>query len=351
MTLLFVYLIGALALSFMCSVLEAVLLSTPMSYINTLFDRNAGLAALMKRYKANIDRPVAAILSLNTIAHTIGAAGVGAQAIELWGEASFGIVSAVMTLLILVFSEIIPKTIGASYWRTLALQSTAIIRVMIVICWPLVVMSEFITRVFTPKDAPASVSREEVAAMVNVGEEEGVLKAKESRAIRSVLQLSNVTARDIMTPQIVAETAPASMNCLDFHNSKEFTKSRILIYDTDDDFITGYVLRSDLLQQISDDNFGCALADVSRPILSFTENEPVSNIWERMLQTREHISVIVDEYNCFRGIVTMEDVIETMLGVEIVDEHDTAEDMQQLARTRAREFVAGRTDRKILSLG
>lgn len=337
MTLLLIYLIGALALSFLCSVLEAVLLSTPMSYINTLYGKNARLAGLMKRYKANVDRPVSAILSLNTIAHTIGAAGVGAQAIELWGEASFGIVSAVMTFLILVLSEIIPKTIGAFYWRKIALQSTAIIRVLVIICWPLVVLSEFITRLFTPKNPPASVSREEVSAMIDVGEEEGVFKPKESRAIQSVLHLSNVTARDIMTPQIVCETAPASMSCLDFHNSQEFAKSRIPVYDSDDDFITGYVLRSDLLQKISDDNFECTLADVRRPILTFPENESVANIWERMLQTREHISVIVDEYNCFRGIVTMEDVIETMLGVEIVDEHDTAEDMQQLARSMAEE--------------
>lgn len=334
MTLLLVYLIGALALSFLCSVLEAVLLSTPVSYINTLFSKNAKLADLMKRYKANVDRPVSAILSLNTIAHTIGAAGVGAQAIELWGEASFGIVSAVMTLLILVISEIIPKTIGACYWRTLALQSTAIIRVLVIICWPLVVLSEFITRLVTPKNPPASVSREEVAAMVDVGEEEGVFQPKESRAIQSVLHLSNVTAREIMTPQIVAETAPAYMNCKDFHNS-HFTKSRIPIYNDNDDFISGYVLRSELLEKVSDREFECTLADIRRPILSFLEIEPVSNIWERMLQTKEHISVIVDEYGCFRGIVTMEDVIETMLGVEIVDEHDEAEDMQLLARSRA----------------
>ena len=346
MTLLLVYLTGALALSFLCSVLEAVLLSTPMSYINTLFPRNEKLAGLMKRYKANVDRPVSAILSLNTIAHTIGAAGVGAQAIELWGEASFGIVSALMTILILVFSEIIPKTIGAFYWRELALQSTAVIRVLIVICWPLVILSEFITKIFSPKNPPASVSREEVAAMVDVGEEEGVFQPKESRAIQSVLHLSNVTARDIMTPQIVAETAPAAMSCRDFHDNCDFTKSRIPIYNSNDDFISGYVLRSELLEKVSDDNFECTLADMSRPILSFPESEPVSNIWEQMLQTKEHISVVVDEYGCFRGIVTMEDVIETMLGVEIVDEHDTAEDMQQLARMRADEMskpAAGRT--------
>ena len=177
MGLLLIYLIGALSLSFLCSVLEAVLLSTPMSYISTLEMKNPRLASLMKRYKSNIDRPVSAILSLNTIAHTIGAAGVGAQAIELWGEAVFGIVSAVMTFLILVLSEIIPKTVGAFYWRDLALKSTAVIRVLIIITYPLVWLSELITRWLTPKDAPASVSRDEVSAMVSLGGGGGCLQS------------------------------------------------------------------------------------------------------------------------------------------------------------------------------
>lgn len=242
-----------------------------------------------------------------------------------------------MTLLILVLSEIIPKTIGASYWRQLALPSAAVIRILIFITYPLVIISEYITKLFSPKNPPASVSREEVSAMIDVGEEEGVFQAKESKAIQSVLHLSNVTARRIMTPKIVAEIVPADSACVDIFEDKRFTKSRIPVYDpiNGDDFILGYILRSDLLEKMSEDDFGSVVSDLMRPILKFSETEPVSGIWEQMLQSKEHISVIVDEYGCFRGIVSMEDVIETMLGVEIVDEHDMVEDMQEYARDKA----------------
>lgn len=346
MGLLLIYLIGALSLSFLCSVLEAVLLSTPMSYISTLEMKNPRLASLMKRYKSNIDRPVSAILSLNTIAHTIGAAGVGAQAIELWGEAVFGIVSAVMTFLIFVLSEIIPKTIGAFYWRDLALKSTAVIRVLIIITYPLVWLSELITRWLTPKDAPASVSRDEVSAMVSLGVEEGVFKAKESKAIQSLIHLESVKAADIMTPQIVVESANASMTCREMYDDRRFTKSRIPVYDSDDDFISGYVLRNDVLEKVSADDFGCVLDSLKREILQFKENEPVSNIWEQMLVTKEHIVAITDGYSCLRGIITMEDIIETMLGIEIVDENESIVDMQLYAVQCAQEMRKSRETKR-----
>lgn len=338
MGLLLIYLFGALALSFLCSVLEAVLLSTPMSFINTLEPKNPKLAGLLKQYKMNVDRPVSAILSLNTIAHTIGAAGVGAQAIEIWGEASFGIVSAMMTLLILVLSEIIPKTIGAFYWRSIALQCTAIIRALIWITFPLVWLSELITRWFTPKNHQTQVSRDEVSAMVSLGEEEGVFKDKETKAIQSLLKLESICAREIMTPHIVVESAPETMSCAEMYNDGRFTKSRIPVYEENDDFITGYILRNEVLDKMSGDQFDCRLSQLKRPILQFQENESVANIWERMLQTKEHIAAITDDYGCLRGVVTMEDVIETMLGVEIVDEHDFIEDMQELAHCKAAEM-------------
>ena len=184
MGLMFTYLIGALAISFMCSILEAVLLSTPMSFITMKEEQGVKTAARLKEFKSNVDRPVAAILSLNTIAHTIGAAGVGAEAVKIWGQEAFGIISAILTLLILVLSEIIPKTVGASYWRSLAMPTTKIIQWLIYITYPLVLLSELITKAFSPKEQP-TISREEVSAMVTVGTEEGVFEAEENKMIQS----------------------------------------------------------------------------------------------------------------------------------------------------------------------
>lgn len=202
MTLLLLYLFGALGVSFLCSVLEAVLLSTPVSFISMKESQGVKAAPLLMKYKTNIDRPVAAILTLNTVAHTIGAAGVGSESVKVFGEAYFGIISAILTLLILVLSEIIPKTIGASYWRTLAMPSAKIIKALIVIAYPLVWLSELLTRCVSPKIQPLTVSREEVAAMVSVGTDEGVIEDAENKVIQSFLKLSNVKAEDIMTPYV-----------------------------------------------------------------------------------------------------------------------------------------------------
>lgn len=333
---MFVYLIGALAVSFLCSVLEAVLLSTPLPFITMKEQEGSRNAVRLKQYKTNIDRPIAAILSLNTIAHTIGAAGVGAEAVKIFGQASFGIISAVMTILILVLSEIIPKTVGASYWRTLALPSAPVIRCLIVITYPLVWVSEYITRIFSSKEPMVSLSREEVAAMVTVASDEGILKTKESRIIQNAIRLTNVRAEEIMTPNLVIVSAPEEMTVKDFFKQGEMTFSRIPVYADNKDYITGYVLKSTILELIAKDRFGTRLKDIARPILSFGENDSVFTIWERMIEKKEHISVIADEYGCLRGILTMEDIIETMLGVEIVDEADTAEDLQQVAREKYR---------------
>ncbi len=336
MELILLYLFGALALSFLCSVLEAVLLSTPVSFISMKESQGAKSASLMMRYKTNIDRPVAAILSLNTVAHTIGAAGVGSESVKVFGEAYFGIISAVLTLLILVLSEIIPKTIGASYWRELAMPSAKIIRVLIFVTYPLVWLSELLTRCFAPKIQPLTVSREEVAAMVGVGEEEGVFQPQESQIIRNFLKLENVKAEEIMTPYIVVASVPESTSVNQFHADSSLSSySRIPVYREQREYVCGYVLRSSVLEKLCCGQGDDSVASVVRPILCFREEESVSEIWKAMLEHKEHISVIVDEYGCMRGIVTMEDVIETMLGVEIVDECDSAPDMQEVARRKS----------------
>lgn len=341
MGLILLYFLGALSLSFLCSVLEAVLLSTPMSYISMKENQGSKTATLMKQYKNNVDRPVGAILSLNTIAHTIGSAGVGAESIKIFGEQYFGLISAILTLLILVLSEIIPKTIGASYWRSLAMPSTRIIRVLILITYPLVLFSELITKVFTPRGNQASMSREEVSAMVDVGTTEGIFRESESKLIKSCIALSGVKARQIMTPSIVVESACQDLTVKDFQAKQSWSFSRIPVYAGDKDYITGYVLKDAVLKLLSEDQFHVKLSDLKRPILTFREEESVFQIWEKMLEKREHISVIIDEYGGLRGLVTMEDIIETMTGVEIVDEDDVAVDMQALAKEKSRLMMRG----------
>lgn len=341
MGLILLYFLGALSLSFLCSVLEAVLLSTPMSYISMRENQGSKTATLMKQYKNNVDRPVGAILSLNTIAHTIGSAGVGAESIKIFGEQYFGLISAILTLLILVLSEIIPKTIGASYWRSLALPSTRIIRVLILITYPLVLLSELITKVFTPRGNQASMSREEVSAMVDVGTTEGIFRESESKLIKSCIALSGVKARQIMTPSIVVESACQDLTVKDFQAKQSWSFSRIPVYAGDKDYITGYVLKDAVLKLLSEDQFHVKLSDLKRPILTFREEESVFQIWEKMLEKREHISVLIDEYGGLRGLVTMEDIIETMTGVEIVDEDDVAVDMQALAKEKSRLMMRG----------
>ena len=341
MGLILLYFLGALSLSFLCSVLEAVLLSTPMSYISMRENQGSKTATLMKQYKNNVDRPVGAILSLNTIAHTIGSAGVGAESIKIFGEQYFGLISAILTLLILVLSEIIPKTIGASYWRSLAMPSTRIIRVLILITYPLVLLSELITKVFTPRGNQASMSREEVSAMVDVGTTEGSFRESESKLIKSCIALSGVKARQIMTPSIVVESACQDLTVKDFQAKQSWSFSRIPVYAGDKDYITGYVLKDAVLKLLSEDQFHVKLSDLKRPILTFREEESVFQIWEKMLEKREHISVIIDEYGGLRGLVTMEDIIETMTGVEIVDEDDVAADMQALAKEKSRLMMRG----------
>ena len=253
---------------------------------------------------------------------------------KLFGEEYFGIISAILTLLILVLSEIIPKTIGASYWRSLAMPTTKIIRVLIFITYPLVLLSELITKVFTPKSHQASMSREEVSAMVDVGTT--VFRESESKIIKSCIRLAGVKAKEVMTPSIVVESANMNQTIKEFYELQKWNFSRIPVYDNSKEYIKGYVLKDMVLKSLSDDEFQTKLSDLTRPILSFNEDESLYQIWEKMLEKREHISIIVDEYGGLRGVVSMEDVIETMTGVEIVDEDDVAVDMQVLAKEKSR---------------
>lgn len=330
--LIYVIMLISIALSALCSTLEATLLSTPLSYITGLEDQGVRGALRLKKLKQNPDRPISAILCLNTIANTVGASIVGSLVYEVYGDAIVGIFSTIFTLAILIFSEIIPKTIGTSYWRKLAIPASAIINGMIFITFPLVWILEHLTRLISSKSHQISVSREDISAMVSVATEEEVIETEEKKMIQNLLKLDEITAHEIMTPSTVVEMAEGGMTIKEFYDS-DLTHSRILVYDDDNsDYVIGYVLRQTVLEKMAEDKFSTTIREISRPILSFPEEEPVGNIWERFLEKKEHISVIIDEYGTFRGIVTLEDVIETMLGQEIVDETDEVVDMQEYAK-------------------
>ena len=334
LALLLLFLFGAMSISFLCSILESVLMSTPLSYITMREDAGYKPASRFKEYKTDNGRPIAAILSLNTIANTIGAAGVGAQAATFGGN-WFGIVSALTTVLILIFSEIIPKTIGTSHWKRLMGFTARTIRVLIVIMYPFVLLIGLITRLFSRNDDEATVSREEVAAMADVGEDEGVLDEDENKIIQNVIKLGDVKAYDVMTPHSVAAVAPESMTLKEFYKEEEYSHfSRIPVYADDPEYITGYILRSDALEDLAEDKFNKRLKDIKRDIPLFNEEQSVSEIWDSLLKHKEQIAIIIDEYGGFQGIITLEDIIETIFGLEIIDENDEVTDMQQYARER-----------------
>lgn len=335
MGLLFFYLVLAIAISFLCSIMEAVILSVSVSFIETREMEGRPGALLLRDLKKNIDRPLAAILSINTVAHTVGAAGVGAQAVEVFGEAYFGWISAILTLLILIFSEIIPKTIGARYWRRLALPSAGILLVMIYISYPLVIISKWITRLFSGSQDEKSVSREEITAMAKIGTKEGVFEKSEEKVIRNLMRLRSINVRAIMTPRTVMVAASEDLLLTDFFKNKDFLSfSRIPIYRNSVDNITGYVLKYDVLEKLAEDRFNLKLKDIRREMLVTFESISIPKLFEQLLEKKEHIGLIVDEYGGVEGIATLEDVFETLFGLEITDETDLQVDMQKLARER-----------------
>ena len=341
MALLIIYLLGALLISFLCSILEATLMSTPISYITMREDEGYKPAKLMKQYKLDSSRPIAAILALNTIANTIGAAGVGKQATLVFGSQWFGLVSALMTLLILIFSEIIPKTIGTSHWKSLMGFAAKAIRLLIIVLFPIVWCVEKIQKWITPKASETAISREEVGAMADVAEESGELDEDENEIIQNLINIDEVTACDAMTPRVVAAIAPESMTIKAFYKDRRFYHhSRIPVYADNDEYITGYIMRVDALQLMAEDRFDARLRDIRREVESFPEETPIVDVWNGMLEKKEQIAIIINEYGSFQGILTMEDVIETILGDEIVDERDAVVDMQQLAREKWKKQAA-----------
>lgn len=331
---LLAFLLTALIVSYICSTLESVMMNTTLSFLTMKEEEGNKAASIMKYFKERPERPLAAILSLNTIANTVGAAGVGQQATIVFGSQWFGLVSAIVTLLILIFSEIIPKTIGSTYWKQLMPICSYTIRALIYILYPIVLLIEWITHIL-PHSGEAVVSREEVVAMANVGEEEGVIEEDENKIIRNVMRLDNIKASDVMTPRVVAATAPEKMTLKEYYDCDDYDHfSRIPVYADSPEYITGYILRDDALEDLTEDKFDITLGDIKRAIPQFSEEQSIGDIFDQMLRQKSQIGIVIDEYGCFQGILTLEDVIETVFGLELVDERDEITDMQAYARER-----------------
>lgn len=335
MALLLTYFCLAIGVSFVCSVMEAVMLSITLSYIETKERERAGSMKLLRKLKSNIDRPISAILTLNTVAHTIGAAGVGAEAARLWGNEVFGIVSAVLTVSILVLSEIVPKVIGATYWKSLAPLSAKIVQAMIFITYPLVIISELATNFLFKKKPSSTTSREEISVMAEMGKKEGILKEKENNIIQNLINLNDMSVKEAMTPRSVMVAANENMTLDEFVKVKRFSNfTRIPIYSESLDDISGYILRPMVYENILMGRGGMPLSKIRREFVVVYNNIPLATLWEHLLKRKEHIALVTDQYGGVDGLISMEDIIESILGLEIVDERDATEDMQQLARDK-----------------
>lgn len=341
MTLLIFYVTLAISVSFLCSILEAVILSISPSFMAALENDRPKLAARLKHLKDDIDRPLAAILTLNTIAHTVGAAGAGAQAAVVFGDAALGVFSAILTFLILVLSEIIPKTIGATYWRGLVPIVLSILPPLIWILWPLVKMSQLLTKLLSNGEKKSVISREELSALANVGAREGVVDASESRIVQNLLRFDALTVADIMTPRTVVYALSSETTVGELVEKLEKVRfSRIPVFNGTIDKVSGFVLKTELLVKAIQGKLEVPVSELKRELAHVDATMHLRELFELLLQNDRHIALVVDEFGGTDGIVTLEDVVETLLGLEIVDEADTIEDLQAMARKRWEERAA-----------
>lgn len=333
MTLLILYIAIALLFSFLCSIAEAVILSVTTAHIQVLEQEGHRSGRLLAELKSDIKKPLAAILTLNTIAHTVGAVGAGAQAAAVFGSNWVGLISALLTLAILVLSEIIPKTLGATYWRSLAGVTAWGLKYLVWVLYPFVWLSDLLTRTLSRSSEPEGFSRAEFAAMADLGAQEGQLEERESRMLKNLFLLSETPVTDIMTPRTVLFTLPESLTVAGYfeeHYDSRF--SRIPIYSSSKELLTGFVLKDDLLLAQARGNTDSTLETYRRELPALLNSNTVSEAFEAFLHKHAHIMMIVDEYGGIAGIITLEDIFETLLGLEIVDESDRNPDMQKYAR-------------------
>jgi CBS domain containing-hemolysin-like protein len=327
--LLFVIVIGT---SFLCSVLESVLLSTNASYISVLEKNNPIVGKLLKKLKTDIDKSISSILILNTIANTLGATAIGVQAQNVFGGNStlVMIISVVLTFMILFFAEIIPKTIGAVYWKQLAPYSPRIINIFIFITYPIIIITQFVTKKIG-KESTETITREELIHSTLLSEEEGIIGDLESQIIENTLTLNNIKLKDILTPRSVVYAIEKNTLIKDIIEDKRtFKFSRVPVYDGNIDNIVGIVLTKKIFKQAIKE-IDMSIEDIMKPVFSLNENIHVAKVLNMFIQKREHMFIVHDSYNQTEGIVTLEDCIETLLGLEIMDELDTTADMRKLA--------------------
>ena len=337
-TLLIAFFVVAILVSFLCSLLEAVLLSITPAFAQLKLQQGGRTGAQLEVFKSNIDRPLAAILTLNTIAHTVGAIGVGEQATLIWADANpliTGVaIPTIMVLAVLILSEIIPKTLGANHWQKLVPFTVSTLTVIIFLLYPLVWASQIITRTLKKDKSQSVFSRSELVALAEIGVSEGVVEKQDSEIIANLLRLNTLKVRDIMTPRTVVRLAPEQQTVKEYYKSAgTLPFSRIPIYEGGDkEHVTGYCLKADILEHLVHGQGERQLAELKRKIHVVHESLAISSLFDHFLQKREHIALVVDEYGGMAGVVTMEDVMETLLGMEITDESDSIDDMQALAR-------------------
>ncbi|MCR9106373.1 MAG: CNNM domain-containing protein [Gammaproteobacteria bacterium] len=337
MTVLLIYLSIAIGISFMCSILEAVLLSVTPGFIEHTLGKNPRRGAKLKRVKENLEESISSILILNTFAHTMGAAGVGAQATKVFGARWETLIAFLLTLAILYFSEIIPKTLGATFWKQLALPAAQLIGWLVKILYPLVWLSAKLTALFSKEGGNAAISREELAAMAKLGARHGSLGSQESLLMGNILQLRAKRTSEILTPRTVVSALPVELTvsaALEAIEELQFT--RLPVFEDDLDTVVGLVLRPTLLIAERKEGGERPLTDYVVPIYRVSEELPVLRLLDLFIKRREHLFLVEDQYGQTAGIVTLEDAVETLLGREIMDESDQVADMQELARTRYR---------------
>ncbi|WP_419913976.1 CNNM domain-containing protein [Hoeflea sp.] len=338
MTLLILFVVLAIGVSFLCSILEAVLLSITPSFVEAAEEERPGLAEKLRRLRADIERPLAAILSLNTIAHTVGATGAGAQAAVVFNDTGVGVFSALLTFGILVLSEIVPKTLGATYWRALAPFAVRMLPILITAQLPLVWMSQAITRFLTRGRTDPEISREEITALTTAGQRLGVVEEDETRVVANLFRLPEITAREVMTPRTVIAHVPADATVAAAVASRDaFPFSRMLVTGQSVDEVQGFVLTRDLMLAALRGGEERSVRDLARDILRVPEKTDLDTLFDLLMDRDAHIALVEDDYGGTAGLVTMEDVLETLLGTEIVDEHDEATDLRKVARLRARQ--------------
>ncbi|MDH5631565.1 MAG: hemolysin family protein [Gammaproteobacteria bacterium] len=347
MTLLLIYLAIAIGVSFLCSILEAVLLSITPGYVEKMLTNGQRAGKLLTSAKDHLDKSLSAILILNTFAHTMGAVGVGSQAVVIYGEKWETLIAILLTLAILYFSEIIPKTLGAVYWQRLAVPVAYIISWLVKLVYPLVWLSTRLTRLFR-KHKDNEITREEIIALASLGHKVGSLYEQENTYLSNVLRLREIRTEQILTPRTVVHMFDQSTSvtaALNDPRTSEFT--RIPVYQDTPDNIVGKVIKHDLFKAERNGEGSAQISAYTIPIYRVSEKLPVQQLLDLFIKHRGHLFLVEDEFGQTAGIVTLEDAIETLLGREILDESDTIEDMQQLAKKKYRERL--RSDDKTLS--